>query len=460
MRETNSFDVCIVGGGPGGLAALSALTEPYSLDHLSNSQWQRAAHADASNKPALRICVVDPKEGWLKSWHQRFKTLEIKWLRSPAGAHPDVFDMYSLLAFAVRSQRQSTDFLDSGALNPDLRSLPEAGSGLWNLPSNELFEDFCYDLADCLPHTFIQGEAASLQGEDGNFTLMLVDGRELTAKAVVLALGVPGPQASPPALADLPHHLMFHSDFECGSRLEELSTKKHLLVIGGGLTAVQVAQLSLKKGCQVVLASRRPLTTRHFDINETWFDRRKAHRHHYQFFQKPLEERLKHIKAARGGGSVPPIYMEEIRRAEEMGRLECKVGEVQLVSVKADSVDVMMDGQVRTFDLIVNACGHRPDCKQLPLIADLFRTSPVELVGGFPRLSQDLQWGNFKQLFVIGALASLEVGPDAGNLMGLRRAAQIVANAMDLRSWLRDSKTVLGNICGNRFDALAESDSD
>lgn len=473
-----SYDVCIVGGGPGGLAALSALIEPYSVDHLSEGQRLRAECAAQRHRQRCpKICVIDPNN-WLDSWHQRFKALGIKWLRSPAGAHPDIFDKNSLLAFAHQKDRHH-ELLESGAVNPELASLPEVGSGLWNLPSNALFEDFCSDLASCLPHTFLHGKVASISGHDGDFTVKVLDSsldvkdvkdglvgdekkpsyrcRELTAKAVVLALGVPGPAAVPAALSAVPEKLMFHSDFQLGSRLKEVNHKK-VLVLGGGLTAVQVAQLALKKNCKVVLVSRRPLTTRHFDINEKWFDRRKANVYHYEFFQKPVEERLKHIRATRGGGSVPPMYMKEICADS---RLTFKVGEVELISVQTDSVDVAVDGKVQRFDLIVNACGHRPDCKELPLIKELLQTAPVDVVGGFPTLSQDLQWGDFKHFFVIGALASLQVGPDAGNLMGLRRAAQIVANAMDVRAWLRDTKSVLGNIRGNRYDALgSDSDSD
>jgi len=458
MSEANAFDVCIVGGGPGGLVALSAFIEPYSLDQLAASNHSRAATAHKMVKSDCpRVCVVDP-EPWLNTWHRRFAALDIKWLRSPMGAHPDLFDKNSMLAFA-HNQDRNRELLDSGVVNKDLRKLQETAAGLWKLPSNKLFEDFCEDLAVRLPHTFVRSKAASIQGNDGDFSVGLEDGRKLSAKTVVLALGVPGPAAVPPALADVPTSLMFHSDFELGSRLKELDARKHVMVIGGGLTAVQVAQLALKKGCRVMLVSRRPLTTRHFDVNETWFDPRKANGHHFEFFERPIEERLKSIKAARGGGSVPPMYMKDIQEAEATGQLLRKVGEVQLHAVHDKAVDVMVDGKVYRFDLVVNACGHRPDCQQLPVIQELLKSSPVTTVGGFPQLSQYLQWGDFKQLFVIGALASLQVGPDAGNLMGLRRAAQIIANTMGVREWLKETKSMKGNIRGNRFDALL-SDSD
>jgi hypothetical protein len=94
----------------------------------------------------------------------------------------------------------------------------------------------------------------------------------------------------------------------------------------------------------------------------------------------------------------------------------------------------------------------------------------VGLVSG--EVSEDLRWGELRKLFVVGALASLQVGPDAGNLMGLRRAAHTVAKALDLQAWLRDSTSsgkqkgpgcnaLKRNIRGNRFAAFqSDSDSD
>ena len=102
-------------------------------------------------------------------------------------------------------------------------------------------------------------------------------------------------------------------------------------MVGGGLTAVQVSQLAMKKGCKVTLVSRRPLTSRHFDVSESWFDRRYASGHHHDFFDKDsFEKRVEQIKAARGGGSVPPLYMDEICKAEAKGAIVIKVGEIQV----------------------------------------------------------------------------------------------------------------------------------
>lgn len=236
---------------------------------------------------------------------------------------------------------------------------------------------------------------------------------------------------------------------------------ERVLVLGGGLTAVQTAQLAHRRGCRVVLLSRRPLVTRHFDIDAKWFDKRRTQGYLFEFVSLPAEQRLRMIKETRGGGSVPKMYMEDLMARAASGRLKVVCGEGHVLGHDGSSIQVQIAGELHTFQKVVSACGHRPDCTSLSPIAGLQRRWPATIHGGLPVLSQDLQWAGLKKLFVIGALAALQVGPDAGNLMGLRRAAQIVASALDLRAWLRDASSVLSNVRGNRFAALGEgSDSD
>lgn len=454
MAEPVCYDVCIVGAGPGGLAALSAVHEPFSHDQLAQDQATRAAHAPQPRRQPS-VCIVDP-QSWLATWTARFRVLEIEWLRSPAMAHPDLFDAASLQAFACNSGRGSELFESGAASSKEVSALAETHSGLWNLPSSRVFESFCADLAARLPHEFVRGSAAVIHGSDGAFEVELEDGRRVLSKAVVLALGVPGPPVVPPELAEVP--IAFHTDE--GARLQELQAGQRVLVIGGGLTAVQAAQLAARRGCHVTLCSRRPLTTRHFDVSVEWFDRRRSGRCLFDFWGLPLEERLRKVKETRGGGSVPPMYMSALRAEESQGLVEIVCGEACVQASDDGGADVLLGGRVRRFDRIVAACGHRPDCTALPLVRDLLARWPVPVVGGLPIVSQDLQWGTQRRLFVIGALAALQVGPDAANLMGIRRAAHVVAQALGLRSWLRDTGSVLGNIRGNRYAALSGSDDD
>ena len=112
---------------------------------------------------------------------------------------------------------------------------------------------------------------------------------------------------------------------------------------------------------------------------------------------------------------------------------------------------------VAEFDKILLGTGTKADCRALPLIRDLLDNGEaVQIIGGFPVLSTDLQWGSLP-VFVLGALAGLQLGPGALNLMGARQGADIVATKLE------DAEVDLqgGNRVHNVFAALAgDSDSD
>ena len=343
--------------------------------------------------------------------------------------------------------------------------LGETQVGLWKLPSTELFRDFCVHLAKQLKHDFVKGMAVDLTRNDDNndgaeddesyYTVTLADGSEITCKYVVLALGPTGTPVTPSKLCNVPKDRLIQ-----WPRMKEHlnSHHKRVLVVGGGLTAVQVAQYCLRSGRKVVLCSRRPLVERHFDIDTCWFDKRSANLQIAEFYHQSEAERLAALKEVRGGGSVPPIYMNDVRKWQASGELSVLDG------VEPEYLESTVDGKVvigmgkdqMTFDFIILACGIKPDCTENQLVRSYKEKCPLKMVGGFPSVSVDLEWS--KNLFVVGALASLNVGPDSGNIMGARRAASIVANALECKAWLRDSDS--RGALSNRFDQLFWDEED
>lgn len=113
----------------------------------------------------------------------------------------------------------------------------------------------------------------------------------------------------------------------------------------------------------------------------------------------------------------------------------------------------------RVKDIVV-ACGMIPDAEEKGSLTSMIQSKwPIRIESGLPCVTQDLRWKEGVNLFVVGAMGALNIGPDAGNLMGIRRAAQIMANALGCRSWLREAVLV------NPFEALGwssdeDSDSD
>ncbi len=293
---------------------------------------------------------------------------------------------------------------------------------------------------------------------DTSYTVTLSDGSEILCSSVVLALGPTGKPVIPEALRVVPNDRIIQ-----WNRMKEYLEPHHkrILVVGGGLTAVQVAQYCLRSGKQVVLCSRRPLVERHFDIDICWVDRRSAGRQISEFYHQPEEDRLAALKEVRGGGSVPPIYMDDIRKWEARGKLSLVNGvDPKYIQCKGDGGEVVVaiGNDEMSFDCIILATGIIPDCMQNPLVKRYQEKCPCKIVGGFPSVSVDLEWS--KNLFVVGALASLNVGPDGGNIMGARRAASIVANSLECKSWLRDSDSggALGGALCNSFQLFWDED--
>jgi hypothetical protein len=446
------YDLCIIGSGPAGLASLSAVREPYSLDHLDHSQVNRAVHS-LSLHQRLKVCVVDVHDTWLHSWKKNFEILGIEFLRSPTLAHPNVFDQNALLAYAVNNDR-TNELLESGCFDgTELLALGQTQS-LWKLPSTQLFVDFCEDLADSLPHDYIQGKITCIAKPSAGeaFRVELAGQSIILAKAVILATGPTGRPIVPPSLQSVPRLLLW-------AQLDQVLPKsKRILVVGGGLTAVQVALEMVKLGKICILCSRRPLVEKHFDIGFEWFDSRTNNKCMFDFYHQDTAYRLAALKQARDGGSVPPIYMRQVEHVQESGRLIRLVGEVRYASDNPidQSVVITIDDKEFCVDHVVLACGLEPNCLQNPEVKSVFDSWPIPMEGGLPSITEDLRWKQNLSLYVVGSLGSLTVntGPDAGNLMGIRRAAQLVANALDCRCWLRETALV------NPFEALLLSDDE
>lgn len=562
VDDDTVYDVCIIGAGPGGLATLSAIYSPYALDRsMAENQKESAARRleqqrqqQGRGHQRKKVCVVDNHSAWLESWSNNFNMLSIDYLRSPVLAHPDMFDPNALLSYAVMNHRDEGELLESGCF--DIKSLLGLGQsqiGLWKLPSTALFYDFCMNLSKSneLSHTFIGNSYVvdMNQNDDKCFQLTLssrndvVDGMKqksihISAKSVVLSMGPIGRPIVPSFVKKIPQWRFWNQrpqkqsspSFVVPAQDEEkeedeaTSKKKKLpvvVVVGGGLTAVQVALKEVRKYHQdtttkgprevkkrkrssrprVLLISKRPLAEKHFDINIEWFNRRIANKCMADFYNHPMEERKAALRDARRGGSVPPLYMRQIEKAEQDGYLKCLVGHVKVCDdlpnskndngvenenarlihiyetivdkskkkVADDKEDADADNGDSTknsssfssfwVDEVIVACGIEPNCdaeesSSSSLIGKIQSKWPTRMEGGLPCVTQDLRWKDGLDIFVIGSLGALNIGPDAGNLMGIRRAAQLIANALGCRSWLREK------VLSNRFDALLGSDSD
>jgi hypothetical protein len=212
-KYNNVYDVCIIGGGPAGLACLSSIQEPYSLDLLTDNQIIRASAWIQRNPQSKhkKVCVIDPNPDWFHQWEHNFQTLDISFLRSPTVAHCSYFDRNALLAYAVSKGRED-ELLETGCSSvKSLRGTIMPQVGLWKLPSSKLFLDFSRNLATTLAHDYIQGKAIDIRLVVNNsvltvdnssniYRIILENQTDVYASAVIVAAGMPGKPIIPESL--------------------------------------------------------------------------------------------------------------------------------------------------------------------------------------------------------------------------------------------------------------------
>jgi lysine/ornithine N-monooxygenase len=201
------------------------------------------------------------------------------------------------------------------------------------------------------------------------------------------------------------------------------------VVIGGGITAVQTAlALAWRAPGTVTLLSRHALREHAFDSDLCWFSTCLSA---YQR-EANLARRRAIIQKARNRGSVPPDILAEFNNAVCRGLLTLRNAEVITVVLTPEGklcLSCSSEEEPIVTDQVVLATGfeqERPGGKWL--------TRVIEDLGlacsacGYPILDRSLCWQD--RIYVTGALAELEIGPVARNIMGVRLAAERIAAAL------------------------------
>ncbi len=392
------LDIAIIGAGPQGLTLLA---------HLLQRQRGRA----------LRWQVFDPSGTWLEQWQRQFTAQEIPHLRSPAVHHPDP-NPHALREFA---QGRSHELFDP-----------------YSRPGTQLFADFCrrvvqrYQLADRVTATAVT-HLEPLGGIRRGFRLTLREGNSILARRVVLATG-DGAAVTPgwvkTAQGAFPPERLCHA---AQVDLRSLTLRgERILIVGGGLTSGHLTLGAVQRGAQVTLMTRRSLQERLFDTDPGWI----GPKYLKGFWAEPdWQQRSNLIQKARGGGSMTPEVGYQLRRVQRQGDLQiaeqCQVTRLQWL---ADHWEVhCTDGRSssldHSFDRIWYATGRHIDVTRTSILALVQAHCPTPVIHGLPILDPYLRWPGC-ELFVMGGLAALQVGPVARNLRGAQLASDRIVAAL------------------------------
>ena len=380
-------DICILGAGPHGLAAAV---------HL-----QRA-------EPGIRLAAVDPAGAWMAGWHEQFARAEIEALRSPI-VHHLTPDPYELSEFVSR------------------RGLPRSGLP-YDPPTTAAFGSFCAGLIDQVGLDQPVAERAEEVRLHRGGVAVEVGGEEILAEHLVVATN-PHRRSIPewvwPLLGDQPGLFTFGTDVDLRDRTDLAG--RRVLVVGGGLTAAHLVCGAAARGAVVQVLARRPIEVRDFDTEPGWLGPR--HLADFAADGDP-ESRLRTAREARGGGTIPGWMRARLDQLIDDDRLHQYEGcGVRAADVASEGCCVLAldDGRTVEVDEVWLATGSTPDLGVARCLGDL--VADVELIDGIPVTDDNLRIGPFP-IHVMGRLATLTLGPAAGNLWGAQRAANRIVRAV------------------------------
>ncbi|KAL8629799.1 hypothetical protein Q9189_004472 [Teloschistes chrysophthalmus] len=272
----------------------------------------------------MRIKVLDSSgPRWLASWKSNFAALGISHLRSPMFFHPGPRDRDGLLAFTHETGRCGEcveiancvgKFMSKHRRKKKIARGHGVGSSSAKValeiderdrkdyftPTSDIFHDYCdsvlqrYSLEDIVE----QAQVASIDfgppdefglhidgaPETHVFKVVTVGGVTKYAKIVVLAIGAGGSPVMPRHLSPVEKEAACHSTQLSKQAFLSRNVKDKILarkpttvvVVGGGLTAGQIADKCIRTGVRrVLMIMRSDVKLKPFDIDLEWMTKYK-----------------------------------------------------------------------------------------------------------------------------------------------------------------------------------------
>ncbi len=318
---------------------------------------------------------------------------------------------------------------DPSALQRHLTNKQLRPSGLpYNPPTVEAFASFC---AHLIRQTGLDTPTASqprrITSEQG--VVHIETGDETIRAGHLVVAANPHRQQVPSWAQDLPNDPTGPITYASDVDLRQISSLKgqEVVVVGGGLSAAHLACGAAKRGASVRLVARRPLTTRDFDTDPGWLGPRNLR----AFAAEPdPAKRLDAARTARGGGTIPPWMRNRLDALASDGALTIhEETSVRSASIQPDGTCQLNLDTHSTIhaNQVWLATGTIPDIATLSCLDELTAQHPV--VDMHPILDENLQLKN-EPVYLLGRLATIPLGPAAGNLWGARHGARRITKAI------------------------------
>lgn len=492
-------EVVIIGGGPHALSLAVRLScnQPWDecafdvnsnrRDFISTKKNDKCSSFDLNN-----LVVIDSYGQWLQEWKGNFETLEITHLRSSILVHTDAFDSMSLLEYVEKENEtehlpnvfdslktnvhKQTRKKKTQRMNNTCHAFNEAQRKFFTIPSSKLFLKHANWLIEkhALERVVTKGtvERLEYQKKQTEYPLkvFLSGGEIIQAKNVIYAGNKATDRIPKWANSLNKSNKLFHTSdiFRLKNLIE--GERKNILIVGGGLSALHASIAASKHGHKVTVISKSPLKVRQFDIPPIWMSSLR-NCEFSKFYSLSIEERYFLIKSTRGGGSVTPEIFSKFQKQVKNNQISFfEEAEISSLREEDELIQALITNKTtqetfsQLFDVVVLATGREFSLTNdsESLLHKFYNEYPIPTYEGFPILTSSLRWNAEIPFYVMGAYASLEIGPDALNLMGGRNAASriipdlIVPNETHEDHDCDEAHHSLTNIhvC-NRFAALA-----
>lgn len=283
----------------------------------------------------------------------------------------------------------------------------------------------------------------SVTRDGAGFHLTLDDGERVTAKNVVLAVGISWFAYTPPVFAGLSPELVSHS---FAHRDVDQFRGREVAVIGAGASAIDLASLLHDEGADVRVIAR-PRTVEYNPIPdaaaETFFHRMikpasgigRGWKSFFcaqaplLFYRLPAHLKQRAIKShmhpaagwfmrAKVEGKIPMLLGRKLTNAEAKDK-----------RVALTMIDQAGNGETKSFDHVIAATGYRADMRKLPFLAPDLRAR-IAVAGAPPAISDNFE-SAVPGLYLTGMAAMESFGPLLRFMVGAEFVAPRLASHLE-----------------------------
>lgn len=362
---------------------------------------------------ADKIAVLDPFSEPLKNWKEQTRNTGMDYLRSPAEHNLDIGNG-ALFKFANQNRYGKGDFHKT-----------------YKRPKLNLFNNHCHDVIKQrnLSSMRLEGSATGIKRSNASGYVISTNNGDIETENLILSLGASDKLSIPTWASKLTQESdSIQHVFSADYREPDLESKEKIAVVGGGITAAQIAlKYAKQKPGSVYLISYYELLSRELDFAPCWTTERCLNN-----FQNETDytKRREILRSSRNKGSVPPSIMKKLHAQIKKGNIHIIHGTVTgATETSQGCIDIELDNGLKDqFDFVCLATGFSECPPGGNFYKELIEEASVNCAPcGYPITDKYLQIA--KGIFVSGALAELEMGPASRNIVGAKLAAEKIVRA-------------------------------